>query len=230
MNKNILYITTSMFLILLTACGSASTDISAGSESITGTGSNIEETDSTTGINSDHENALPIQLQLLLGTFKLDETDYRLDSNQASDLLPLWKAARSLSESETVASVEIESVFNQIQELMSSEQIEAIAAMQFSQNDFAELAKTIGVEIGSGSRFDSMTPEEQATAQAMRESGQSPGGSGLPGQGGGPGRGLPGGETGGGAPNKGQGPRGATSGINSGFYDAIIEFLEAKIP
>jgi hypothetical protein len=83
-----------------------------------------------------------------------------------------------------------------------------------------------------------MTPEMQATREAMRESGelQRPGGGEFPGSGPGGGQG-PGGGFGGTemdpearatAMAEGGGVRGARSGINTTFLDAIIEYLEGK--
>jgi hypothetical protein len=241
MKKTIILLTSLILILILTACSGETAD--TGGEIHIVAESNAEESSSeipivaesggeisnapenTVMLNTDYENALPVQMQLILGTVKLDETEYAVDTNQAAELLPLWKAARSLSQSETVAAVEMEAIFNQIAETMTAEQLAAIIAMRLSQVDLADVAESLGIEISSGGKFGDMTPEEIAAAQAARGSGQAPPGS-IPGNGGpaGPLAGGPGNNTAG----ERQGQRGATSGINAMFFDAIIALLEAK--
>ncbi len=183
------------------------------------------------------ENALPAETLLMLGIVKLDETAQAVDADQASELLPLWKALRSLGEIETASQIEVDAVISQIQDTMTAEQMETITAMELSQENFAEVAEILGIETGFGGRSGNMTPEMQATAQAVRESGEAPSGGqspggGLPGMGGGKGR--AGGEEL--SPEAREtaiaergGARGAGSGINPVFLDALIEFLENKV-
>ncbi len=64
---------------------------------------------------------------------KLDGSQNAVDSQTAAQLLPLWKAVRSLSASDGAAAEEIQAVYRQIEESMSAEQIQAIAAMQLDQ-------------------------------------------------------------------------------------------------
>ncbi len=203
------------------------------SEDAAGNTSDIE-----TSLNSDYENALPVPMQLVFGTFNLEDTDLAVDPNQAAQLLPLWKAARSLGSSDTAAAEEVGAVYNQIQETMTPEQIAAITAMQLRREDMFEVVQELGLSFGGGG--GDFTPEMQATAQAARESGQ-----GFPGFGGGPGgggglRGF-GGGPGSGAGGAGLSPeqretaiaergglRGAGSGVNPAFIEAVITLLEGK--
>ncbi len=218
MKKTFIPLTLLTFVLILAACA--------------GTTSEESVPISASGNDDGTSPSMPLEITLLMGTFKLDETEHPIDSVQALEMLPLWKAARSLSESETVAAAEMDAIFNQIQTTLTPEQVAAITAMQLSQNDFANLAQSLGIEISSNSKFGDMTPEMQATAQAMRESGQGrpDAQGGVPGQGSSPG-GAPAGDVPAGAsPAKDQGRRGATSVVNSQFFDAIIEFLENKIP
>lgn len=171
-------------------------------------------------------------MQLALGTFKLDETSYPIDANQAAGLLPLWKAARTLSASETTATQEIEAVLKQIQNTLTPEQLGAILAMDLTMQDMDTIADELGLDlVGIGGGLGNMSPEMQATMQAARESAQGPPeGMAFPGAGG-----RPGGETGL-SPDARQTAmaergvsRGATMGLNPALLDAIIEFLEAKV-
>jgi hypothetical protein len=88
----------------------------------------------------------PPQLQLSMGTFLLEDTDLSVTPEQAAELLPLWKAVRSLSESDTAAQAEIDALYNQIEETMTAEQLEAIRAMDPSQEDIAALMEKLGLE------------------------------------------------------------------------------------
>lgn len=188
--------------------------------------------DIAASLNSDYENALSVPMQLVMGTFMLEDTELTVDSDQAAQLLPLWKAARSLGSSDTAAAEEVGAVYNQIQETMTPEQIAAIAAMQIGREDMFGVVQELGLSFGGGG--GDFTPEMQATAQAARASGQGfPGGfGGRPGGGGGPG----GGAGGAGLSPEGQetaiaergGTRGAGSGVNPAFIEAVITLLEGK--
>jgi len=148
----------------------------------------------------------------------------------ANDLLPLWKAVRSLSSNSTAAPQEMSALFTQIQETMTPEQIAAISAMHLTRADTAQIAQEMGLNFGGGGSGN-FTPEQRATAQAAQQSGQ-----GFPG-GGFPGGGFPGGGQGGGfnsqqrqTPIAGQGGQSRTTqGVNPLILDTIIKFLQAKV-
>lgn len=198
------------------------------------------------GLSTDYENALPVELQLALGTVALDGTEHAVDAETATELLPLWKAVRSLSESDSAAPEEIQAVFEQIEETMTPEQVQAIAAMQLTREDMAELGQEMGLNLGAGGRFGEITPEMQATIEAARESGEFPPG-GFPGggfAGGGPeGGAFPGGGPGAGGFQGGgltteqqatlEARRAANSGANLAIspvvLDAVIEYLNTTI-
>ena len=235
-----------IIVLVLSACGGSAGETndtngsSASSETVSSNEDNSSQTELRPGIGSDFENALPESAQLALGTFLLEETDNSVNPAQAAELLPLWKAARSLSQSETVAEAELNAVFNQIQTTMTSEQLAAITDMQLTGEDMAQVAEEIGLSFGfgAGGGFGNLTPEQQATAQAARESGQgSPGDGFLRG-------GNPGGQGEGGFPGAGGGQlspeqqatmvvRRAERG-NVGarfaliFADPLIELLEVR--
>ncbi len=207
--KNLIPIFLSLILIL-TACGG-----SASEESAPQTGDAVQE-------------RLPLETTLMIGTVKLDETEHAIDSAQAAELLPLWKALKSLSESETAASAETEAIINQIEKTMTSEQMETITAMELSTEDMAAVQEQLGIE--------DMSPEMQATMQAAQESGEMPAG--------GPGGDKPAGMGAGGGKNSGGGTeidpsaretaraeRGFNRGgmrVNMALLDGIIEFLATK--
>ena len=142
------------------------------------------------------EGALPIETQLIVGTINLEETDLALEAEMAEELLPLWKMYKSLVESDTTAQAELSALLDQIQETMTTEQIEAIAAMELTKEDMAAINQEMGWgaqkalegekngesgDFGKGQggipggipggagKQGNMTPEQIATAQAKRQ-------------------------------------------------------------
>lgn len=114
-------------------------------------------------------------MHLLLGILSLADSDTPLTVEQATAMLPLWKAVRSLGESDTTAQAEIDALYTQIRDMLTEEQVTAIDSMNLSMESMASLAEDLGLDMQfvGGGRGD-MTPEMQATMQALRESGQMP--------------------------------------------------------
>ena len=173
--------------------------------------------------------------QLALGTLMLEKTDYPIQADQAKKLLTLWKAARSLGSSDTVADEELTALVNQIQATMTSEQMQEIEAMDLTLDSMQTISEELGLNMGQGGGFGNLSPEAQATMQAARESGQMP----QPGEfgGGDPGMMMGGGP--GGAPGSnaqtGQSQAAGSGtlsqsklGINPMLLEAVIQFLQTK--
>ena len=215
MKKNILILTTLIFSLILPACGNSTPD----------------ENELVVS-NEIREFVLAPEVELIIGTVRLEETDIAISASQASELLPLWKALRSLSNSETAAVAEVEAIINQILDAMTKDQMIAIKKMALTMQDLNALAETLGIE-GVGFGRGNLDPETQATIQAARESGEArPQGLGGQGLGGGQGSGRADGldpaarET---AIAERGGSRGANLALNDNFLDAIIKFIEEKI-
>ena len=138
----------------------------------------------TTRLDEDYRDALPIMTQLAAGTLELDETDLAVDATLAAELLPLWQAAQSLSNSDTAASVEVNAVLNQIQDTMSPAQIEAIAAMALTADSMAELLESGTITFGRGAGQGNQGEDGGFTP---RQGGGPGAGGGLGRPGGGPG-------------------------------------------
>jgi hypothetical protein len=202
-----------------------------------GTQSNQAETSSP--LNQDYENALPVLTQIMIGTFKLEGGELAVDTAQATELLPLWKAFRGLTGSDSASSLELEALADQVQEARAPEQIQAIASMQLTREDMVALAQERGIEMAQGGGRGDFSPEQIATMQAQRSaSGGS--GRGIPGMGGRPG--APGGVPSVGGAGAGEAPsadqiatlraeRGGSAGVGISpvFFDALIELLEQKV-
>jgi len=114
--KKLLLSVLMIFTIALTACSSTSS---------TSTQVGLTQT----------ENGLPTATQLVLGSLKLEDTTNSITSEQATELLPMWQVYEELLGSDTAAQEEIDALTEQIQETMTSDQMQAITDMQLTQQD-----------------------------------------------------------------------------------------------
>jgi hypothetical protein len=199
------------------------------------------KTNNTTG-TAGNTTALSIQAELLVGTFKLENTDLAVSSDQAKQLLPLWQTLQSLSKSSTTATEEINAVVDQIKSTMTSQQMANITDMKLSQQDLMSIMSQAGVAPNGAST--TATPialgglPSGGGGQAGGSMGGGPGGGGAPA--GGPlagGGGFPGG----GEPGMGVGPGGQSATPQAGrptgmgnqvpppLLNALIELLQKKI-
>jgi hypothetical protein len=110
---------------------------------------------------------LTVSEKLAIGTLKLE-----VDATLAAALLPLWKAAQSLSSSDTISSKEMDALYVQIQDTMTADQMKSINAMEFTSDDLDQLMSDLGV--GAGAE----TPSTSSTGSSS--SGMPSGGSGMP--------------------------------------------------
>jgi hypothetical protein len=188
----------------------------------------------TPGAGTNGQPSASLSLQLALGTLKLEGTDAAVTPEQAADLLPLWKAAKSLSGADNVTPQELEGLFKQIQKAMTAEQMRAIQSMELSGPNMAEIAQELGLELPAGGPGE-LTEEQQATMEASRQSGQMPQGDfgggpppgGMPSDGGG---GFPGGGPQASSRNSNQTARQSSGGgFGSAIYQAVIDLLMEKI-
>ena len=99
-----------------------------------------EEVTSTTSTNS----SISTATKLALGTLKLEGTTIAVARDEASELLPLWQAYLSLSNSDTVSQVELDALVNQIQGVMTAEQVMAIDELKLIDQSLTELMQTLG--------------------------------------------------------------------------------------
>ncbi len=143
--------------------------------------------------NNPSTGELPATTRLVIGTLKLDETEYAVTAEQAAELLPLWQVYQSLSASDTAAQEEIDALIEQIEETMTPEQAEAIAAMQLTQEDVFAVMQEQGLTFGpeNGAELPQGGGEGGGFAPPG-DGGFAPPGGGAPGGGGG-GGGFPGG-------------------------------------
>lgn len=175
------------------------------------------------------EGELPLQMQLVIGTFSLEQSELAVSAEQAQELLPLWKALQSLNNSDTAAQAEIDALTEQIQQAMTPAQIEAIAGLELNAENLAAVMEELDIL----PQFQAQLGGDEADGEFSIPpggfvSGQAPGG-GPPGGGvfGGPGGGTDGG---GGAAAGGftAGPGGAFGGLQGTPDPDQIATLQAS--
>ena len=209
--KKLTIATLTILTLILTACGSASSSTpQAGPGSQGGT--------------------LPAATQLIVGIFKLEDTDQAITADQARQLLPLWQVYQDLLISDTAAQEEINALVEQTQEMLTADQTQVIAAMNLTQQDVFALIQ----EKGMG-----MTRQNNSGGGNGAGNGNNFGGGGFVPPDGGmmPVDGPP---DGGGFPGGGQPQTGAENGTDSAsrpaqlnpgsiLLDPLIELLKGKI-
>ncbi len=97
-------------------------------------------------VNTGFANALPVPSQLALGTIMLKDTPEAVTAAQAAELLPLWQALLSMTNSTSTASaVEIDALVSQIQQTMQPAQLNAIADLKITQESMATAFQDLGL-------------------------------------------------------------------------------------
>jgi hypothetical protein len=204
MKKNIFH--TSLLILTLTACASSN-----GPQAGPGT------------------QTLSTQAQLAIGILRLEDTEYPITSAQAEELLPMWYVLQDLNDSDTAAQEEIDGLTLQIQEALTSDQTQAISALNLSREDmFAAMQN------GNPARADSI-PSQGNPAQGPGGGGNFQPGGDFPRPDGGnfTGGNVPGVSPSGGAiPGGSEDPSARPSmsnSIPSALFDSVIQFLQKKI-
>ena len=149
---------------------------------------------------------LSVAAQLALGTVQLEETEQAVSETQAAELLPLWQAYQTLSQSDTTAAVELEALAGQIQRAMTAEQVQAIAGMDLTADTLTEMQASGELGFGGFARGDEASGATGATNGDFQTLEGGMAGGGPPGDfaaGGGPGGGGGGAMPGGAMPGGG---------------------------
>jgi len=131
---------------------------------------------------AESEKALPMATQLVVGTFRLEDTAQAINAEQAQALLPLWKAYRNMSGSTSSSPVEMQALLTQIHGAMKEEQLKAIADLKLTPDDMMKLMQERGIDMTNKGAGDTGAAST-ATRQAERP---SLGSGGMPGPGGAP--------------------------------------------
>ena len=116
--------------------------------------------------------------KLAVGTLKLEGTSQAVTAAQAAQLLTLWEGYQSLSKSDTSSQVELDALVKQIQGVMTADQLQAIEAMDLTDQSVSEVMQSMGSSANSSAPVS--TPGSSTLSQAAP--GGGPGG--MPGGGG----------------------------------------------
>ena len=221
---------------LLAACSgsgaAAATSAPSGTEAVAANGT-PQPPNGTPGPGGFAQNPT---MQLLLGTFALENTDNAVTAEQAATLLPLWQGVQALSTSDTTASEELTAVETQLHNAYTTGQLAAIEALTPEQ--MQQVMADQGLNFGGFGANG--TPDPNATPGA---GGSFGGGAGGPPDGGGAGGGPDGG--GGGfdpsnlSPEQqatfearraqgGDGGFGGRGGVPAPLLQAVIDLLTAR--
>jgi hypothetical protein len=122
-------------------------------------------------------NGLSIETKLALGTLKLEGTNQAVTKEEATELLTLWQGYQSLSNSDTSSQVELDALVEQIQGVMTAEQIKAIQALELTDQSVSEVMQSL---VGSASAsIVASTPNSSALSRAAPSGGPGamPGGA-----------------------------------------------------
>ena len=213
-------------LFLLTACENSGNDIQ---------GSSVPESNSFPDSEGDINRQTSNSMQLIIGTFLLEDTQDAISSEQAAELLPLWKAVRSLSSSDTAAAEEINALYDQINEKMTEQQMTVINNINPQEEMGAVMEKH---DISFGPRAQGSANSRDGSTDSNPALMGPPGGVPGAGQGGGvPGSGPGAGAAAGGQVNheqlatmqaERQASGARTNQFASQFYDALMSLLEER--
>jgi hypothetical protein len=219
MKKSFLIILLALTL-MLSACGSAASASNSSTES---------QLDPNT-------RELPLSTKLAIGTLKLEGTEFAVASDQAAELLPLWRVLNNLSSSDSAAPEELTAITEQIRETLTADQLAKIEAMNLTGEDIFATMQELGL-VNAPQANISGTPQ----AGGNFRGGQGPEGgfpSGGAPQGGGPvsGAGPEGGFGGEISPEqmataqarRAEGGSGIGNRTLTPLVEAVIEFLETK--
>lgn len=124
-------------------------------------------------LGTGYEGALSVRNQLALGILGLEGSANEITEEQAAALLPLWQGLRGTTRSGASAVAEVDALLSQIEETLTPAQLEAVAAMQLTQDRLGEWAAsqgiTLGTDSGAGGGMGAgggLSDEERATRQA----------------------------------------------------------------
>lgn len=162
--KTIQFSLMAVLMVALTACSNAGTTAAGRT-----TGNNQTKESSGTPSTS---SSSTVQSMLAVGTLELEGTDQAVTADQAKELLPLWKAVRVLGSSDTISQAEKQALYDQIQETMTADQIQAISKMSLTREDMTSIMAKLGVDTNSSSTTG-LTEEERAAQIAAASSSSS---------------------------------------------------------
>lgn len=114
--------------------------------------------------------SLPLESKLAIGILKLEGTDLAITKDQATTLLPLWKAVKNLASSNTTTQDEMNALYQQIEETLTPQQLNEIKAMTWTNQELQALMQTYGIDtsaLAGPQAASGLSQEERATRVAQ---------------------------------------------------------------
>jgi hypothetical protein len=100
---------------------------------------------SSTAVQNQDDTALSLVTRLAIGTLNLENTDQAVTPEQAGEMLTLWQAYSSLSNSDTVTQTELDALVKQIQDALTTDQLKSIEDMQITRQSMNEIIQSLGL-------------------------------------------------------------------------------------
>lgn len=104
---------------------------------------------------------LPLAMSLVVGTFKLEGTKNAVTADQAAQLVTLWQVYKDLSVSTSAAQEEVDSLAEQIQGVMTPQQVQAITDMKLTRRDIFQTMQDMGISTGRPNASGTPRPNGQ---------------------------------------------------------------------
>ena len=157
MAKKTLFLVSALILIFsLTACSAVQLPWASASTSST-------QTTSLSNFASQ-----PVKNKLAVGLLQLEGSDLAFTTSQAKEMLPLWKAVKSLSKDSNTTPGEMAALYAQIEGVLTASQLQAIQKLDLSSSELTALVqKYQGQTVVNTSSSKSTTSQTAQSAQAQ---------------------------------------------------------------
>jgi hypothetical protein len=162
-----------LLVLIMSACSAApAATITAASV----TTAAVTSAASTSVLNANYENAVSVAEQLILGILSLDGTGNQVTQDQATQLLSLYETWQNQTAGQgpmqnggqdpqatpepqaTVDQSQTDSLMQQIEAVLTSDQINAIAALQITQDSATAIMQDKGISTDTGGNSQGMGP------------------------------------------------------------------------
>jgi hypothetical protein len=110
--------------------------------------------------------SLTFQDKMGLGILQLEGTSQAVTASQASILLPLWMAVKSLSTSDITSPAEMTALYQQIQDSLTSAQVQTIKNLNLTQSGLNTMIQQQRSGTGTSARSSSSSSSSSAQSRA----------------------------------------------------------------
>ena len=101
------------------------------------------------GNSTEQAQTMPVESIVGIGIIKLEETDDAIDTETAENLLPLFKALKTLSTNSNTSVAEMTALNRQIKNTLTADQLTAIESLKITSVDVNKLLKENGLSTSS---------------------------------------------------------------------------------